>query len=150
MEAGLLGKLGFDLEVAIANLVNFLIIFLLFRIFFFKKMQKIIDERREKIEQGLQHAHVAERSLQEAQVKAHEVIHDAKVHAEAILEDARTYAGKVRDQAMLDGGAERARLVAQAALQIDQDRKHMEEEVEQNMSQLVSSLAEKVVTTSRT
>jgi len=148
MEAGLLGKLGFDLEVAIANLFNFLIIFLLFRIFFFKRIQKIIDERREKIEQGLHHATAAARSLKDAQDQAHEVIREAKIHAESVLEDARIYAGKVRDQAMLDGGIERARLVAQASVQIDQDRKRMEEEVERDMSRLVSSLTEKVLTTS--
>jgi len=145
MEAGLLGKLGFDLEVAIANLVNFLVIFLLFRIFFFKPLQKTIDARRQKIEQGLQNAIVAEQALKDAQSQAHDVLLEAKKQAEVLLEDARTHAVKMREQAVLEGGTERTRLVAQASQQIDQERKRMEEDVERDMSRLVASLSEKVV-----
>lgn len=145
MEAGLLGKLGFDLEVAIANLVNFLIIFILFKIFFFSKIQKMIDDRRATIEQGLNNAVVAERALKEAEAQAQLVVNEAKRDAEVILEDARVHAGKVHDQAALEASAERARLVAQASRQIEQDRKRMEEDVEQHMSELVASLSEKVI-----
>lgn len=149
MEAGLLGKLGFDLEVAIANLVNFLIIFLLFRIFFFGKMQKVLDERRAKIEQGLHDAAAAERSLQVAEAQAEEVVLEAKQQADHILEDARTHAGKVRDQAVLEGNAERLRLVEQASREIAQDRKRMEEDVERDMTRLVATLSEKVISESK-
>lgn len=145
MEAGLLGKLGFDLEVAIANLVNFLIIFVLFKIFFFSKIQKVVDDRRATIEQGLSNAVHAERALKEAEAQAQLVINEAKRNAETILEDARVHAGKVHDQATLEGSAERARLVEQASRQIAQDRKRMEEDVEQHMSELVASLSEKVI-----
>lgn len=145
MEAGLLGKLGFDLEVAIANLVNFLIIFILFKIFFFNKIQKTIDERRQTIEQGLAHAVAAEQSSKDAEAEAQRVITEAKRNAEAILDEAHVYAGKVHDQAVLEANAERLRLVEQGARQIEQDKKRMEQEVEQQMSSLVASLSEKVI-----
>lgn len=149
MEAGLLGKLGFDLEVAIANLVNFLIIFILFKIFFFSKIQKMIDDRRATIQEGLNNAIVAERALKEAEAQAQLVVNEAKRDAESILEDARVHAGKVRDHAVLEGSAERLRLVEQASRQIEQDRKRMEEDVEQHMSELVASLSEKVIASQR-
>jgi F-type H+-transporting ATPase subunit b len=145
MEAGLLGKLGFDLEVAIANLVNFLIIFLLFRVFFFKKMQQVLDARRQHISQGLQDAAEAERARKDAQVAAGALIREAKVEADHILEDARTHAGKVRDQAVLEGAHERSRIVEQGARQLELDRKRMEEDVEHEMTKLVATLSEKVI-----
>jgi F-type H+-transporting ATPase subunit b len=145
MEAGLLGKLGFDLEVAIANLVNFLIIFILFKIFFFSKIQKTIDERRHTIEQGLARAVAAEQSSKDAEIEAQRVITEAKRNAETILDEAHVYAGKVHDQAVLEANAERLRLVEQGARQIEQDKKRMEQEVEEQMSSLVASLSEKVI-----
>lgn len=145
MEAGLLGKLGFDLEVAIANLVNFLIIFLLFRIFFFKKMQQVIDARRQHIVQGLEDAAEAERARKDAEAAAGALIRDAKREATGILEDAHVHASKVREQAVHEGAAERARMVEQGARQLALDRKRMEEDVEQEMTTLVATLSEKVI-----
>lgn len=145
MEAGLLSKIGFDLEVAIANLVNFLIIFLLFKIFFFKPIQKMIDERKAKIQQGLEQAVEAEQAIKKAEEDASAIVRDAKSEAATVLADAQKHATKLKEQASLDGQAERTRIVERAEREIAQDRKRMEEDVEKEMTRLVGTLAEKAV-----
>jgi F0F1-type ATP synthase membrane subunit b/b' len=52
----ILGKIGFDWQVALANLVNFLIIVFLLKKFAFKPIAKIIQDRQNKINEGLENA----------------------------------------------------------------------------------------------
>jgi len=145
MDVGLLSKIGFDFEVAIANLVNFLIIFLIFRIFFFKPIQKMIDTRKARITEGLEQAAQAERMLKEANQNAEALIRDAKKNADELLQDARQYVTNLKEQAQLESQAERAQMLARVEQEILQERRKMVEDVEEEMTTLVAQLSEKVL-----
>ena len=49
----ILGNIGFDWPVALANLVNFLIIFFLLHKFVFKPLGKTVEKRKRDIADGL-------------------------------------------------------------------------------------------------
>ena len=50
----ILGKIGFDWQVALASLVNFLIILFVLKKFAFKPIKKLIQERQNKINEGIE------------------------------------------------------------------------------------------------
>lgn len=86
----ILGSVGFNWHVALANFINFLIILFLLNKFLFGKIGKVIDERGSAIERGLSQAADAERALLHANEekenilgKAHKDAHDIVVKAEA-------------------------------------------------------------------
>jgi hypothetical protein len=67
MDIGLiLANLGFDWRVALANLVNFLVIILILKYFAFKPIAKIINEREDKIKKGIEDAERAATEFQMA------------------------------------------------------------------------------------
>ena len=73
----ILGKIGFDWQVALANLINFFIVFLLLKKFFFKKIKETIRERRNKIEKGLEDAEKAAESLKSAEIEKDSIVKEA-------------------------------------------------------------------------
>jgi len=86
----ILGSVGFNWHVALANFINFLIILFLLNKFFFGKIGKVIKSRGDAIEKGLSQAADAERALSHAEKekelivnKAHKDGHDIIVKAEA-------------------------------------------------------------------
>ena len=81
----ILGKIGFDWHVALANLVNFLIIFFVLKKFAFTPIQKMLRERREKIEKGISDAQKAEKNLSRANIEKEEIIKEAQDNANRIL-----------------------------------------------------------------
>jgi F-type H+-transporting ATPase subunit b len=145
MEAGILSKIGFDIEVALANFVNFLIIFLLFKIFLFKPIQKMIDKRREEINLGLQQANQAQISLDSAKEESEQLIKDARQKANTILIEAKSHADEIASKSVDEGKNIVAQMRERAEKDIAQEKTAMKEEVEKEMTHLVSSLAEKVV-----
>jgi F-type H+-transporting ATPase subunit b len=86
----ILGSVGFNWHVALANFINFLIILFLLNKFFFGKIGKVIEARHNAIEIGLSQAADAERALSHAEEEkrlivnaAHKEGHDIVVKAEA-------------------------------------------------------------------
>lgn len=147
MDTGILTKIGFDLEVALANFVNFLIIFLLFKIFLFKPIQNLIDTRRDEINKGLAHASEAQIALKLAEEESENLIKDARAKANNILVEARNRADEITEQSIADGKDEASKIKARAEQDVVLERDTMRQEVEKEMTKLVSSLAEKVVRT---
>ena len=84
----ILGQLGFDWKVAIANLINFLIIYYLLRNVVFRKISIAIKERQNKIEKGLADAELAENALVVAQFEKAEIVADAYKEAHKIADKA--------------------------------------------------------------
>lgn len=145
MEAGILAKIGFDIEVALANFINFLIIFLLFKIFLFKPIQKIIDKRKEEINLGLQQASQAQISLDSAKEESDQLIKEARQKANTILSEAKIHADEIALKSAEEGKNIVTQMKDRAEKDIAQEKTAMKEDVEKEMTHLVSALAEKVV-----
>ena len=61
-EASGLAALGLNLPGLIAQLVNFTILLVILRLFLFKPIMKVVDERKRRIEEGLQASEQAAKS----------------------------------------------------------------------------------------
>lgn len=86
----ILGTVGFNWHVALANFFNFLIILFLLQKFFFAKIRSTIEKRANIIEEGLNNAEVAANFLQQAETEKEKIVHNAKNEAKSILESAHT------------------------------------------------------------
>lgn len=109
----ILGNIGFDWPVALANFFNFLIIFFILKKFAFKPIQKIIAERQARIAEGLAYAKEAEtaRTMAEeekrritaaARAEANEIVGDAKKKAVALIAKGKEDAALAAEQVMAD------------------------------------------------
>jgi F-type H+-transporting ATPase subunit b len=121
----ILGQLGFDWKVALANLVNFLIIFYLLRNVVFRKIAVAIKERQEKIQKGIDDAKVAESAkfvaevekqaiLKEAHLKSRQIVEKAELDKENTLKEARLLAEKQAEEIKAGGRKESARYIEEA------------------------------------
>lgn len=86
----ILGTVGFNWHVALANFFNFLIILFLLQKFFFGKIRSVVQKRAEIIEKGLNDAENAAKFLQDASKEKDSIVQAAKKEAVAIVEAAHT------------------------------------------------------------
>lgn len=80
-----LGSIGFNWHVALANFINFLIILFILNKFVFKKVLKTVDERRSLISKGLDDARLAQKKLLAAETESAEIISVSKSEGENII-----------------------------------------------------------------
>jgi F-type H+-transporting ATPase subunit b len=88
----ILSSIGFNWHVALANFINFLVILFLLNKFFFTKIGKVIENRRETIERGLSQASDAERALLHANEEKHILLSMAEKEGHKIIKEATEHA----------------------------------------------------------
>lgn len=140
----ILGKVGFDWQVALANLVNFLIVFWLIKRFFLKPIKKTIKDRKEVIDKGLEDAKRAEAALTMANVEKEEILKSAHQESKVIVETADK---KAKDAISLSKkeGAEEAQKIKDGALKdIEKARLETERKIQKDFVEMVLDGVEKV------
>jgi F-type H+-transporting ATPase subunit b len=99
----ILGSVGFNWHVALANFFNFLIILFLLNKFFFKKIGATIDTRHSIIERGLTEARDAEKALASAEEEKNTILKEARKERDTIVANgealARDLALKIEHEA---------------------------------------------------
>ena len=113
--------------------------------FVWPPITKALDERKQKIADGLSAADRAERDLELAQEKATANLKEAKDQAAAIIEQANKRAAALVEEAKDQARAEGQRLVQQAQAEIDQAINQAREDLRQQVAALALSGAEKVL-----
>ncbi|MFH1523098.1 MAG: F0F1 ATP synthase subunit B [Patescibacteria group bacterium] len=86
---GLIEALGLDINILIAQLVNFAILVVVLWKFGYKPILKFLDERKNKIEKGVKDAEKAAGRLIEIADKEKDIITKAKKEALIILDQAK-------------------------------------------------------------
>lgn len=97
----LITALGLDFRILLAQLVNFaILVFVLWR-FAYKPVFNILEERRKKVNKGIEDSEEAARRLSEADEHKKKVIAEARQEANGIIEEAKKKA-EVRYQEIID------------------------------------------------
>jgi len=96
-----LSKLGFDWQVALANLVNFLIVYLLLKKVVFNKLRDAILERKAKAEEGVrlrEEAKLIHKEAEDIKDKMKKDVADERRNMIAEIKNERTILRKKTDQ----------------------------------------------------
>ena len=141
----ILGRIGFDWQVALVNLISFLIIFWILQRFAFKPIQATIDARKQAIESGLNQAKEAETELLMAQQKAEGIITEAKQEANTLVASAKERGDTLVADAQEKANQEHDRIVAEAKIRTQKDREAAEAELEKKAAHLVAAGVQKIL-----
>jgi F-type H+-transporting ATPase subunit b len=104
-----------------------------------------IEERQQKIADGLAASDRAEKDLEMAQAKATEQLKEAKTQAAEIIEQAKKRASQIVDEETQKGHSEREKIIAQGHSEVEAERNRAKEELRQQVSALAVSGAEKIL-----
>ncbi|MEM8814230.1 MAG: F0F1 ATP synthase subunit B [Pseudomonadota bacterium] len=104
-----------------------------------------IEERQEKIAEGLAAAEQGAERLDQAKVEADDIVADARRQATAILDQANARANEIVAEGKADGTKERERQLAAATAEIEQEANRAREELRGQVSAVAIAGAEKIL-----
>lgn len=142
-----LTRLGFDWHVALANVVNFFIIFFILKYFFFGSIQKVLADRKSKIEQGLIDAKNAADMLINAEDEKKKIINVAEDSASKILLDTQQKSAHLAQTLKTEAEKEIEILQSEAQKNIKKQHLAVEQELEAKIPALAAQVVEKILTT---
>ena len=113
--------------------------------FIWPPLMKAIEERQQKIAEGLAAADRSQKDLAQAQDKVNEALKDARTKANEIIEQAHGRANQIIDQAKNDAIAEANRQKALAEAEITAAANRAKEDLRKQVSVLAVTGAEKLL-----
>jgi F-type H+-transporting ATPase subunit b len=90
-------QFGFNTANFVAQIISFGIVAFLLHKFAYKKVLAILEERRQRIAQGLADADKSKQQLAQAETEKQEIIRQANAQGEKLIEEAREAANRVRE-----------------------------------------------------
>lgn len=138
-------KLGINITWLLAQIVNFgLLLFLLWMIAY-KPVLKMLNERKQKIQESLEYAESVKKQAAEQQKEFEQRIAEARREAQAAAALAAQAGEKEREAILAQAREEARKLIEQAKAQIEYERKQMLAELRQEVVQLSLLAAQKAV-----
>jgi len=92
---------GFDTKIFLSQVVSFIIVALVLRQFAYKPILKVLEERRQRIAEGLLNAEKIKQQLAEAEERHADILAKANAQAQKMIDDARdsaARAGEIKQQ----------------------------------------------------
>ncbi len=143
MEA--LHTFGFNVQLFLAQVVNFLILAYIFKRFLYKPLLSVIKKRKDEIELGLKNAEDAKVALEKAESEQEKIISKANIEAKKIITETKESAEALRAEILAKSRLEAEKIVKNASAQAELELARVEREGEKIAVALAASLLEKTL-----
>lgn len=137
--------LTIDPVTMIATLINTLILFLVLKHFLFKPVNKILDERKQNVEETYRQAD--EKLTEAARLESEytEKLANAKEESAEIVKNATKRAQTRSDEIIAEAKKEASSLIVKANADIEKEKKRAVNQIKDEISDIALAVAEKVV-----
>jgi F-type H+-transporting ATPase subunit b len=131
---------GFDVWIFLSQVISFVIVALVLRQFAYKPILAVLEERRQRIAEGLLNAEKIKQQLAEAEQRHAEILGKANAQAQKMIDEARESAAHVAERKQQEAVAAAEQIMAKA-------REASAIEHERTMTELKRELGRLVVNT---
>lgn len=138
-------KLGINLGFLIVQIINFLIIMLVLKVWVYSPLQRALTKRRETIEKGLEDARIAAEARENAEKDAAEILAEAQTNAAQVIREAKEKAELAARDVRADVEADIAKTRQDALVEIDHERERVLGELRSNVASLAIAAAQKLI-----
>jgi len=140
-----LGSLGINGPFLLSQIVNFLILFAALYFLLWKRVLKMLEERKQRIAQGLADAEQARQDRERAEAEYQQRIERAEQEREQILARAVGEGEQAREGVLAEARAEAERIIAASRVEAERDRQEMLAELRGQVASLAIAVSNKLI-----
>jgi F-type H+-transporting ATPase subunit b len=128
---------GVDVQRLIAQIISFGIVCFFLQRFAYKRVLAMLEERRQRIAEGLANAEKCKQELTRAETQRQEILNKANAEATKLIEEARAAAARVQEQETQKAITAAEQIIAKAREAAAQDHARMLTELKREVGRLV-------------
>lgn len=137
--------LGLNLPQLIAQIANFFVLLVILRLTLYKPILRMLDERKQKIAEGLNAAEIARAEATAAQANILDQLNIARKDGQDIVAGAQTIATRIQADAREQSNRDREVSLERARAEIQLERDRAIAELRGEFADITVSAAEKVI-----
>lgn len=143
-QTGGIAALGINLQLLLAQLVNFLVVLLIFWKWIYGPVKALLQKRQETIEKSLQDAKQLEERMTKLESEREMVLAQAKEEASVYLNSARENAKEQEKHVIEKTKEEVTKIIENGKKQLKQEKQLMLQEAKQDIVALTITVAQKL------
>jgi len=137
--------LGINLPQLIAQIANFVILLLILRLTLYKPILRMLDERKQKIAEGLNAAEIARAEAAQAQANIQEQLNTARHEGQELVASAQGIAARIQAEAREQSNRDRESALERARAEIQLERDRAIADLRGEFADITVAAAEKVI-----
>jgi F-type H+-transporting ATPase subunit b len=137
--------IGINLPVLVAQTVNFVVLLTLLKLFVYKPVLNMLDQRRARIEEGLNAAQHGQESAAEAEKAAQAELDTARREGQNIVQNAQQAAQRLQEEGRVAAAQQTEAMLERARSEIGLERDQAIAELRREFADLTIAAAEKII-----
>ncbi|HMS59645.1 MAG TPA: F0F1 ATP synthase subunit B [Tepidiformaceae bacterium] len=137
--------LGLNLPQLIAQVANFFLLLVILRLVAYKPILKMLDERKQKIAEGLNAAEIARAEAAQAQANIASQLQEGQRQAQEVVAGAQQIATRIQAEAREQANRDREESLVRARAEIQLERDRAVADLRREFADITVSAAEKVI-----
>ncbi len=140
-----IGALGINLPSLLAQLINFTLLLVLLSVLAYKPLLRVLDERRKRIQEGLDAAEESKRRLSDTEKAVAEEMAKAREEGQALIGQAQQMSSRIQEEGRTQARVETEQLLERARSEIQMERDGAIAVLRREFADLTITAAERVI-----
>ena len=138
-------SLGINLPLLVVFIVNFIILFVLLRLFLFKPVLKMLDERTKRTKDAMELAEATKKEFEQAKVEVQKQIEKGRQEAQAIIAQAMQVGERLKEESRQEATKQAQVIVDRTRAELEAERDKIVGDLRREFVDISILAAEKVI-----
>ena len=140
-----IGSLGFNLPALIAQLINFGLLLIIFRLRLYKPLLNMLDQRKKRIQEGIDASEEAKQRLSQTEQEIAKELEVARQEGQQLVAQAQQVSTRIQEEARQQARADAETLLERARSEIQLERDAAIADLRKEFAGLTITAAERVI-----
>ena len=138
-------SLGINLPLLVVFIINFIVLFVLLRIFLYKPVLKMLDERAKRTKDAMELAEATKKEFEQAKAEVQKQIEKGRQEAQAILTQAMQVGERLKEESRQEAQKQAQAIVDRTRAELETERDKIVGDLRREFVDISISAAEKVI-----
>ncbi len=138
-------SLGINLPLLVVFCVNFIILFVLLRMFLYKPVLKVLDERAQRTKEAMELAEATKQEYGEARAEVQKQIEKGRQEAQTIITQAMQLGERLKEESRQEATKQAQVILERTRIELGAEREKIVEDLRREFVSIAILAAEKVI-----
>jgi F-type H+-transporting ATPase subunit b len=138
-------SLGVNLPLLVVFIINFIVLFVLLRLFLYKPVMKMLDERAKRTKEGMELAEATKKEYEQSKVEVQKQIEKGRQEAQAIIAQALQTGERLKEESREEASKQAQTIVDRTRAELESEREKIVQDLRREFVDISIAAAEKVI-----
>jgi F-type H+-transporting ATPase subunit b len=138
-------SLGINLPLLVVFIINFIVLFVLLRLFLYKPVMKMLDERAQRTKEGMELAEATKKEYEQAKGEVQKQIEKGRQEAQTIITQAMQVGERLKEESRQEATKQAQTIIDRTRSELEAERDKIIGDLRREFVDISISAAEKVI-----